>query len=225
MKALQITGRTFALLMVIILLLALVLGLGLRDFVRTNIVIPVSYVLWIGGLLVKSTPQVLFWGVLVGVAAFLALRSLGTVTGLVEKVDEAEPRYTRRGRIGFWTIQLYHAQQSFFRMRFEEFFARLILDVIAFEEQTDPIELERRMEDGTFEPPEELRVFLRLRRGLANPHKIGFFTSLRQRLWWLGNLGRQEQGPAQPGSIDRPIEEALAILEDQLEVKHDHANQ
>jgi hypothetical protein len=140
-------------------------------------------------------------------------------------VDEAETRHTRRGRIGFWMIQVYHARQSFFRMRFEEFFARLILDVIAFEEQTNPIELERRIEDGTFEPPQELQIFLHARRGLVNPRRNGFFPGLRQRLWWFMTGSRQEQGLVQPGSTDRPIEEALIILEDQLGVNHDHANQ
>ena len=223
MKASRIALGVFIALVLVILILVMVQGI--RDFVRAYIVVPIAYVLWIADLLIKSTPQVLFWGVMVGVAAFFAVRSLGAVTRPAEEVGEAESRPTRRGRIGFWMIQVYHARQSFFRMRFEEFFARLILDVIAFGEQTNPIELERRIEDGTFEPPQELQIFLRARYGPLKPRQIGLFPGLRQRLWWFVTGRRQEQEFVQPGTSTRQVEEALIILEDQLGVNHDYANQ
>ena len=56
--------------------LAVLLTLGLRDFIRDVFALPLSYMLWFAGIIFETVPQIWFWTGLIVVALILAMRSL-----------------------------------------------------------------------------------------------------------------------------------------------------
>lgn len=211
--------RLLILLLAALLPLAVGLMLSLRDFVREAILVPLSYLFWIADLLIRSTPQALFWALLVITGLIIAVRSLYVVSPPPEKVGELETRATRRQRVGFWTFQMHMLRQGVARARFADFLSRLGLEVLAFREQITPVEAEARLQNGEFDAPEIL-AFLRIRR-MVPSEGFGLLPRLVEWLGeWKNRLLGQRNG-ALASSAEDELRRTVEYLEDQLEVKHD----
>jgi hypothetical protein len=213
--------RILALLLAVLAPLALLLMLSLRGFVRETILIPLSYAVWIAGIFIRSTPQAVFWGLLVAVGLILAIRSLWVVGPPPATAGEGEVRVPRRQRVGFWIFQVYLAREGYARVRFADFFSRLALETLAFREGVTPAEAEARLQEGELETTPEVLAFLRIRRLASSAEEGNLFGWLAHRFKvWIASLDGRGNGRRRLSS-ENELEKALSYLEDQLEVKHD----
>ena len=73
--------------LIVVALVTVALGLWVRDFVAQVILEPILYLTWFTSLVIRSLPQLLFWGLFVALALFVAIGSL-----------RSRPRGARRGR-------------------------------------------------------------------------------------------------------------------------------
>lgn len=215
--------KRLALLLVPLLVLVIVLTILLTDFVREAIVVPISYVLWLGNLVLKSISQILLWAWLPVIALFIALRSLSTAKKdkPIGIVSEAETRYPRRQRVDFWVIQIHHSHGYFGRTRFAEHLGRLILDILAYQERITPWEIEQRIENGDLEVPPEVRSYLHEKRRRYSEGSGGLYQRLRR---WLKNAVAiliKGRSSARSSQHHPDLETIVAFLEKQLEVEYD----
>jgi hypothetical protein len=213
--------RILLVLLALFILLVLLLILWLRDFVRETILIPFSYALWLGGIFLRSTPQFVFWGILLAIGLILAVRSLWVAEKPNETAPTGEIRNSRRQRVGFWLFQVYLAREGYSRMRFAEFFSRLALEILAFREGITPVEADARLQGGVLETAPEIAAFLQTRRQAVHTGESGWRGWLAHRLDTMKEslAGRGDGRRAQAAEAE--LEKALRHLEDQLEVKHD----
>lgn len=223
MKIKAVNIKRLALLLIPLLVLAVILTIALTDFVREAIIVPISYVLWFGNLVLNSISQILLWAWLPAIALFIALRSLSTANKNkpAQIISEAETRYPRRQRVDFWIIQIHQSYGYFGRTRFAEHLGRLILDILAYQERSTPWRIEQRIENGDLEVPPEIRSYLHEKRRRYSEGSGGLYQRLRR---WLKNAVAiliKGRSSARPASQHPDLETVVAFLEKQLEVEYD----
>lgn len=213
-----LTIRQYALLLVPLVILILILIVGLRNFVREAIAIPISYIVYVGGILFSTFPQSLFLGLLVLVILYIGLRSL-----IPEKTDFGEPppyelHYPARARVTFWALQVRMLRGSnYARNRFSQFLSKLTLEVLAHQQQLTTRQVESEIEVGALEIPPEVKLYLHSR-------QLATFSRRKALLDWLKRtwsmlLGRP---PAPEEALDQTdLEKVVSYLEEQLEIKHE----
>lgn len=145
-----------------VLVVALIFGiltLLFWDFVRDTIVVPIYYVVWLGGLVLKSIPQGIFVGILSLIGLLIALNTLSRIQ---LRRDERNPE---RGRIQADTRYQHWRRLSdnLYASRFSRnmFFAdarKLIVSVLAYEQGIDAAEVTPLMRSGALEVPESIRA-------------------------------------------------------------------
>jgi len=223
MKIKAVNIKRLALLLIPLLVLAVILTIALTDFVREAIIVPISYVLWFGNLVLNSISQILLWAWLPAIALFIALRSLSTANKNkpAQIISEAETRYPRRQRVDFWVIQIHQSYGYFGRTRFAEHLGRLILDILAYQERSTPWQIEHRIENGDLEVPPEIRSYLHEKRRRYSEGSSGLYQRLRR---WLKNAVAiliKGRSSARPALYHPDLETVVAFLEKQLEVEYD----
>lgn len=190
--------------------LAVLLTLGLRDFVRDVLSLPLSYMLWFAGIIFETVPQIWFWTGLIVIALVLAMRSLDRE----RQPPPSEPGKSSRparGRINVWAERvdmLLIGRYS--RHRFGYFIGKLILDVLSHEERLSFRDLERRLEQDETDVPPVVREYLfsRLKPAYAEA-RPNFLTRLKR------FFGLEKPLSAR---LNAELETIVKFLEDQLEV-------
>jgi hypothetical protein len=214
-------GRVQRLLLILLPALALAFGLAyvIRNSVRDAVILPLTYLLWFGSLLIRSTPQVLFWGLLLTLGLVIAARSLGAPRNPLQRIGELPFRLPRRERLGFWVLQLQMAQWRNSMVRFSDFFGRLIIEVLAFRYHITPAQMERNLADEQGLPA-EVWAYLNARRApLALNNSI-----LKIWVTRFGEIRRaigQKRFHTQASPVLDNLEQALSFLEAELEIKHE----
>lgn len=120
-KRLLLAGAGFLLAILILVLIASV--------IFSSVELALWYVLWLGDRVLKSLPQVLYWGLLVGLSAVLAITSLvswrrsGPTRGQPRRSEQGPVRQLAEG------IDL-AARGSYFHWKLARQLSGLILDVV-----------------------------------------------------------------------------------------------
>jgi hypothetical protein len=197
------------------LLLTVLLVVALGDVVRELIVIPLLYVLWMGRLLLRSVPQVLFWSAFLIVACFLAFGSLAQ--GERARPDPHPAAGSSSGQVSVWARRIHlMTRGGYTGWYFGQHMERLIVAVLAYRERLSTRETRRRMKAGELESPPEVRAYF----------DVAMMPSRRR--WRIGLLSRfrlRPRGRAQGiPPAGRGMERVIRFLEDQLEVEHDVRN-
>ena len=225
----KISRRTLVLALVPGVLLVAALTLLLREWVRDVILTPILFLLWLGGLMIRSTPQWIFWGVFLVLALLILANSLITGKIRVQNVDRAEPERPRRAPVLFWARQIrWGARRDFSAMGNADPLRRLVLEAIVFQERLSLTEVEERLESGELDVPPAIRVYLQ-RKPAPEPFSP---VSLWGRLWQRWSDLRQQaytliSGLVEPRSYSQPfpfeseLESVAQFLEDRLGVVHD----
>ena len=225
----KVNARMLALLLVPSVLLVAALTLVLRDWVRDVILTPILFILWLGGLLIKSTPQWIFWGVFLVMALLILANSLGTGKRPDQNVDRAEPGHPRRERVLFWAKQIrWRARRDFSPLGNGEPLRRLVLEVIAFQERLSLTEVEQRLESGELDVPPTIRTCLQHKLTPEPSSPVSLWERLQHRWADFGRRAHvlisgltEARSYTQPSPFDSELESVVQFLEDRLEIIHD----
>jgi len=228
-----------------ILAIPIVVGLAwvLQDFARRLVVIPASYVVWLFGLFIESTPQFFFWIALLVLSSVLIAKSF---SGRPKELDDQpviRQQAPRRSRMGFWMVQLYH-RSEFSRGRLADFVDRLAVDVLSYAYHIPGWLVEKMLVEGEIDAPQELLEVVRARKDALpgrsrQPAPVRFlretFTRIKRfirkpisRPISLQTGSSPKRSPKRSdsalyqGNLDHDLEEIIKYLEDQLEIQHDN---
>ncbi len=146
----------------------------LRDIVRDVFAGPLGYTLYLAGLLLRSVPQALFLGVLIALGVVIAFSSLGARRddpGLPPGRARPDPRHSR---MRVWTYYLSQfGRSAYAREKMTLEMRALILSSLAVLERSTPVEIERRIINGSLDVPAEVADLALAERALASRSRAG----------------------------------------------------
>lgn len=175
----------------------------LRDIMRDVFAGPLGYTLYLAGLLLRSVPQALFLGVLIALGVVIAFSSLGARRddpGLPPGHARPDPRHSR---MRVWTYYLSQfGRSAYAREKMTLEMRALILSSLAVLERSTPVEIERRIINGSLDVPAsvaDLVLASRSRAGSAPRSRLPrALEALRERISgrMLSDAAAAQQSPA-----------------------------
>jgi hypothetical protein len=218
------SGKIIFLATMVAILLAVALALALTDLVRNVLAEPITRIFYFFGLLVKSTPQVLFWGMLLLFLLIVAGKSVQEVEKPETPEFAAPMRASKRERVAFWAalVNLALRGDQYGHARLIEFLAGLALELDAQEERNPFIEIRHLLERGDLELPLEIENYLKARFNSVYIPQPGFWQRVAVRLarFWGLFSGKKNQDPGAFSDrlTQEELEKIIQYLEDRLEV-------
>jgi hypothetical protein len=188
------------------------------DVVRDQIIIPLYYLVWVGGLILKSISQKVFLVLLVigcliiGASTIKNLRLKGSQKASEKHTTAITSRYR------FWSKLLSHSLSSeFFRWEFALEARKLIFSIFSFQEGIDPEEAELRIKRRELPVPEVVKLLVEKREISVEAPIRNWAEIWIQKILQLFSI----QEPRKDQSGSKQIEEIIHFIEDRLEITHD----
>jgi len=203
--------KRIAPLLIFVLLLAIPLALIITDTVRAVVVIPLLYVIWLGNLVLQSIPQLFWWGLLITLALFTAIRNLGPEGKSSLKIHRAQPMSP--GRVAMWTKRVGMASHgSYYQWRLAHELGLLGLELLVYHEQPTAKQTDHNRGLEKLNAPPEIQAYFHA--GLKPPFSSP--TSL------LSRLLQYLRSETYPKPLELNPEKAVRFLEEQLEAQSDN---
>jgi hypothetical protein len=135
-----------------------------REFIRDQLVIPIAYVFWIIQLYAESVPQMFVWIFLILLAVILLAKGVLKVPKLAG--SRGRGSYRRMGQVETWLEWINRAKGGrYFKSRLSRRLAELTIASIAFDKRISERDVERGLEHGLLNLPENVQAYLQ--RGLS----------------------------------------------------------
>ncbi len=155
-----------------VLLVALAIGLVLsfaailfwQDLIHELILVPISYLLWLVGLLYHSFDQQIWWTTLLIMLAIIAWTSLRLKPKLSRSKVEFENEMPHRVRK--WRKRLKAADQgTYMKWRLAQHLSVLVIEAMSYRSGLPPQQIEKKIEMKEIDLPDDLVNYLRAARG------------------------------------------------------------
>jgi HAMP domain-containing protein len=230
--------RRLILFTVLLLVLSIALFYWMRQVVNEVFVIPISYLIYLGGIFVIITPQIFFWLAILLLTFWIAFRSLNRKQKLEDLGREYHSKVVddtpyNPGRLRFWAVKVNVLQEyrsSYFIGGFHQSLSRLVIELLAHRHRLTITQVEDRVRAAEIDLPAEIQEYLQFCLGRQ---EINPMTRL-ERLWqdvvnriaaWLHLPPPllNEQTPA--ARAYRLVDRVIEFMEDELEVSHEHPSQ
>jgi hypothetical protein len=227
--------RRLAVLGGVVLALSAALLFWARGFIREVIVLPLSYLIWVGGVFLETTPQIFFWAALLLLAGMAAYRSLvgsrRAAAPLAPDVVDYLPERARSGQVAYWAGRigaLRAGRSPYFTGALHQAVTRLLLDTLAYRYHLTPNQVEDRLRAGSLDVPEPVRDYALGGMRRLDPEPVPLWQQAWTRLstYLRALLRAQPAAPAEQDDLDPQnaarVRFIIEYLEKELEVSHDH---
>ncbi|MBE0695872.1 MAG: hypothetical protein IH586_03025 [Anaerolineaceae bacterium] len=236
MNRLQNTNpRRLIIFAVLLMILSGILFFWMRDLVREMVVYPVSYLIFVIGIFIDSTPQIFFWFAGLLLSFWIAYRSLNRKRK-IEDIPNVRPvrdqGLVSKGRMTFWAVKVNILEQyrgGYFMGGLHHSLARLLMDLLAHRYRLTVPQVEERVRSGELALPEDVQEYLRysITRQDIGTGRIRrlwevILAVIRDRLKWKF-LQEKDEGPA--AQAMRRIDKVILYMEEELEVSHEQPSQ
>jgi hypothetical protein len=188
------------------------------DVIREQIIVPLYYLVWISGLILKSISQNVFLVLLIIGCLIIAANTINQLRVKGSKKPAEKPSTVGTSRYRFWSKLLSHALTSeFFRWEFALEARKLIFSIFAYQEGLSPEEAALKIDHRELPVPAPVKL-------LVEKREIPIETPVRN---WIDQWIYQilQQFSIQQPQIDQrgsqQIEEIIHFIEDRLEITHD----
>jgi hypothetical protein len=196
-------------LILLVLILAIPLGLLLRDFARDVLLVELLRIVWGVRILLESLPQLALWIVFLFVALIVAVRSLvGRQGSGPQPLDEEGQQ---RGRISILSGRIRRSAESeYYKWHLARHLRRLVLETLAYEHRLTEEEVGQRLGSTALDAPPEVQAYLYAGLAPIYTRSSGLLGRLRHRL----------ASSVQSTQIDPDLLQVVEFLEAQLEVAY-----
>ena len=187
------------------------------DFVRDTVVVPIYYVLWVGGLILKSIPQWLFVALLTGISILISLNTLRDIRGKPAGKSTQVSPLSADTRYQHWRRLYDNVYISrFSRNLFITDARKLILSILAYERGIDVVQAEALVRSGGLDLPEGIRTLIRQRELQEAAPLTSRTQDAISRLRRLLSRDKAQPNP----QVDSLVAETIAFLEQHLEMPY-----
>lgn len=215
--------------------MSLLLILLARDIIREAIVLPLSYLFWLLGVVLDTTPQIVFWISVLMIAALAAYRSLVGRRKPVAQIplngSESPGQREYGGQVAHWALRVHLIRRGpspYFVSAFHQSVNRLLMDELSHRYRLTARQIEDRLREGDLDVPPEVRDYVlgALRRydGEERPFLADLWARITQLVRDL--LGKSshrdgENGGGNTSPEEEKVRAVLKYLENELEVSND----
>jgi membrane protein implicated in regulation of membrane protease activity len=195
----------------LVLVLAIPLAMGLQDFVRDVIVIPLLFIPWFAKLLLKSISQSNLWVIFLLLPLVFFVKSLKRLSTPPKTMDKTPEDVT--GTVTIWAERLRNAEKGIHYDRsLKQHLGKLFFSILAYNTGTNPEQIRRSMESEDLEAPSAIQAYVKAGDGDIPP------TRFRSK---LGSLFRSWTRKREVPPLKTDTENVVKFLEKLLKVKHD----
>lgn len=237
----SINHRRLITILVVLMLISGAVFVWLRDIVREVVVIPVSYLLFVAGIVVDTAPQLFFWLVVILIAFWIAYRSMSTrrraaPTMNVPILRDMGDKAPYGGRVAFWSTKVNHMRRYrsvYYQSTFHVSLARLLIELLAYRYRLTMLETEERLRGDLLDVPEEVRAYVLSSLSRREITHQKFFRRLWRMIletvqrWMPGrsetSVNLADNQPESPAEAQ--LVRIIHYMEEELEVPHDHPSQ
>ena len=192
-----------------VLILAIPLGLLLRDFARDVLLVELLRVVWGVRILFESLPQLPIWILFLLAGLLVAVRSLLGRPGPGPLPLDTERQH--RGQISLLTGRIRRSTGSeYYKWHLARHLRTMVLEVLAYEHQLTPEQVRQRLDSGALDAPPEVLAYLHAGLAPIYSRSSGLLGRLRYRL----------ASSVQSTAIDPDLLQVVEFLEGQLEVTY-----
>lgn len=189
-------NRRFIIIAVVFILISIIMLFWAREIIREVVVLPLSYLLYLAGIIIDYTPQIFFWIVLLLIGLRISYLSISR-----KKVkDETEMARYRRpindspitsGRVLFWLnkVNLYRSGRgAYYTSTFHQALSHTLFQLLAYRYRMTVPQVGEGVKDGTLALPQDIREYA-LECLLYNETvKVGFWDLARN---WIVAIQRK----------------------------------
>lgn len=208
-----------ALTIVITLSIFAILALFFSDFVREVLVVPIYQIIWFGDLLAKSISQEIYLAALILVSIVIALNTFSKMRGKAQaqRIREAPTRGDSRYR--FWARQYHNLTYGkFFSSEFTLETRKLILSILAYQENLSVADVERMVANDALAVPDVVKTLIE--RKEINISQRASARENRLISWLRALIDRSENSPTdeERPPTDPQVAEIINFIEQRLEI-------
>lgn len=185
------------------------------DVIRDQVIIPIYYLVWVIGLILKSISQKVYLVLLIAGCAIIGINTLIKIRAKGLKKHPENVPYGGNSRYRFWARLLnYSLTSEFFRWDFVIEARRLIFSIFAFQEGLNPSEVEQGMANNSLSAPVIVKLLVKNRElPIDAPQKSWMkMWRLKIRSWFNIQETQTDQ------KVTGQIEEIIHFIEERLEI-------
>ncbi len=224
---------------IVLIIIIIILLFWAREVVREVVVIPLSYLFWGIGVLVRTTPQIFFWLSALLIAGMVAYHSLSGRKKLAAPgpviLDDAPPAYSS-GRAVFWVNKmnlLLAGQGGYAESNSHAAVIRLLVEMLAYRYRLPARTIEDQVRDGSLDIPPQVMQYMQAHLIRTERPPVGFWELAWRSLVQWARAAWQKLSPGfapgsasgsaslQPAGVDSELAFILNYMEEELEVPHD----
>ncbi len=188
--------RRYIIIAVVSVVLSVVMMFWARDVIREAIVLPLSYLIYVIGILVDYTPQIFFWIVLLLIGLRIAYLSISrkkkrTDDEYGDYYRASDDPYVTSGRVLFWANKVYQLRTgrgTYFTRTFHESLNRTLLQLLAYRYRITPHQVEERLKEGALELPQDVREYALKNLEVAEENDENTWEAMRE---WISTTWRK----------------------------------
>lgn len=220
----------------LLLVVTLILAFWMREVVNEMIVLPVSYILYVAGIFIDTTPQIFFWLAIILIAFWVAYRSLRHRTKLDAPSagawqDQISPPTS--GRMRYWAVKVNLLRQyrsSYYQGGFHSALSRLLVEMLAHRYRLTNSQVEQRLRAGEIDLPPEVQEYALFCLRRPESRQSDFF----RRIWedFLDFLHTRFGMKVSHLSLNtlsaraaQRVDSVINYMEEELEVPNEHPSQ
>lgn len=194
--------------------LALVAALFFQDTVREVVVVPILYLVWFSGLLLRSFDQGCLWTVALIAALVLGVATIRRQPIEHDVVPQPQARVAPTGRIQHWRNQVLASRASDIAQdSFRSEMRRLITELWAHRHHQSVDDVRRQLRQDQLPLPAVMRSMLGMNR-LSSQQHVRWWDRIGR--WFTSRLNRPGAARSSP-----ELNGTLDYLEDLMEVVND----
>lgn len=201
----------------VLTLIYCVLTLVFWNFVRDTIVVPIYYLIWLAGLILKSIPQGTYLALLIVISLLIGMNTLIKIQVKRLSISSERSAQEEASRYRFWLKLYTNSQSGDSRLNFAFYARNLILSILSYQEGLDLSETERKVANNDLKVPVAVKKLIQERDQVATQQPKRRFVN------WGYKLRRfiRRKDLQDDLLINKHIEEIIHFIESRLEINHD----
>lgn len=237
-----INPRRLILILVFLLVVSGAVLFWLRDIVREVVVLPISYLLFVLGIVIDTAPQIFFWLAAIIIAFWIAFRSISTRHRAVSSsiiapiLSDTGDRNPYGGRVAFWANRVNHMHRyrsQYYLSTFHQSLARLLIELLAHRYRLTILQAEERLRIGLLDVPSDIREYVLSslsRRDFTRQNPLtrlwkSILETVRGRFFRHTKFSGQLEENKPETQLESQIARIIHYMEEELQVTHDHPSQ